>query len=66
MFDAFDADGGNGGALNGAEEHTAEGVADSCAETALEGLRGELAEAVGERFGVGNETLRFLEAFEHN
>jgi len=66
VLDAFNADGGNGCALDGAEEHAAERVADGCAETTLEGLRGELAEAVGERFGIGNETLGFLEAFEHN
>jgi len=39
VLDALDADGGDRGALDRAEEHAAERIADGCAEAALEGLR---------------------------
>src|SRR5690348_13224235 len=51
---ALDADAGDGGAFDGAEEHAAESGADGGAEAALERLGGEHAVALGERFGVGN------------
>ncbi len=51
---AFDAYARNGGALNRAQQHAAQAGADGGSESALERLRGELAETLGERFGIGD------------
>ncbi len=51
---AFDADGGDGGAFDGAEQHAAQAGADGGPEAAFERLGGEHAVALGERFGVGD------------
>ena len=59
---AFDADGGDGGAFDGAEQRAPQGVADGGAEAALKGLGAELAEGVGERLGIDCQTLRFLKS----
>ena len=52
MRHAFDAHGGDGGAFNRAQQHAAQAGADGGAESALERLGGELAVALGERFGI--------------
>ena len=59
---AFDADGGDGGAFNGAEQRAAQCVADGGAKAALEGLGAELAEGFGKRLGIDCQALRFLES----
>ena len=51
---AFDADGGDGGAFDGAEQHAAQAGADGGSESTLERLGGEHAVTLGERFGVGD------------
>jgi hypothetical protein len=66
VLDALDADGGDGGAFDGAEQNTAQAVADGGAEAALERLRRKHAIPLGESFGIGDKTLRFLESFEHD
>jgi hypothetical protein len=65
VLNALDADGRDRSSLNRAEEHASQGIADCGAESPLKRLRGELAEAVGERLGIGYKALGFLEAFEH-
>jgi hypothetical protein len=65
VLDAFDADGRDGRAFDGAEQNTAEAIADGGSETALERLGGEHAVTLGEGFGIGYQTLGFLKAFEH-
>ena len=66
VLDAFDADGGDGRALDGAQQHAPQAVADGGAETALEWLRGEHAIPVREGFGIGDQSFGFLESLEHN
>src|SRR5262249_5331582 len=63
---AFDFDGSNGRALNGAKERTTQRIAHGGAPTALKRLRGETRVLFGQRFQLGRETLRFLKAFPHN
>src|SRR5205823_4576956 len=60
MQHTLDLDGGNGRALDRAEEHATQGVAHGGAESALEGLRPEASIFIGESLGVGGETFRFL------
>ena len=64
--DAFDANRRDGGAFDGAQQHAAETGADGGPESALERLRREHAETLGERFRIGDKTFRFLESFEHS
>ena len=59
---AFDADRGNGRALDGGEQRAAQGIADSGAEAALKGLRAELAVFFGERLGIDCKTLGLLKS----
>ena len=61
MQDAFDADGGDGGAFDRGEQGAAKGVADGGAEAALKGLGGEFAVLVGEGVLFDGETLGLLE-----
>ena len=59
---ALDADRGDRGAFDGAEQRTAQGVADGGAEAPLKGLGAELAESFGKRLGIDCQALRFLES----
>jgi hypothetical protein len=52
--DAFDANGRDRRALNGAEKDAPETIPDGGTKTALEGLSRELTKAFGERIGVGD------------
>ena len=65
VVNAFDADGGDGGAFDRAQQDAAQRVADGGAETALKRLGGEHAIPLGERLGIGDQPLGFLESFEH-
>src|SRR5208337_2686311 len=49
---ALDANRGNRGAFDGAEQGAAQCVADGCAKSALKGLGAELAVGFGERLGI--------------
>ena len=62
MQHAFNANRGDRGAFNGAEQGTAQRVADGGAEAALKGLGAELAEGVGKRLGIDCQALRFLKS----
>ena len=59
---AFNANRGNCRALNGAQQRTAQGVADGCAKSPLKGLRAELAKCFGQRLGIDCQALRFLKS----
>ena len=65
VLDAFDADGGDGRAFDGAQQHAPQAVADGGAEAALERLGREHAIPLREGFGIGDQSFGFLEAFEH-
>src|SRR5439155_24208159 len=54
VLDPLDAHGRDCGALDGAEQHAAETIADGRAEAALERLRRKHAIPLGERFGIGD------------
>ncbi len=58
----FDADGGNCGAFDRAEQSAAQGVADGGAEAALKGLGAELAKLLGKRLGIDCQALRLLKS----
>ena len=60
VLGAFDAHGGDGGALDRTHEHAAQADADCVAESALERRRRKLAEPLGEGFGVGDGPLWLL------
>ena len=53
---------GYGGAFDGAQQRTAQCIADGGAEPALKWLRAELAKIVGQRLCVDCQPLRFLES----
>ncbi len=59
---ALDANRGNCGALDRAEQRAAKGVADGCAKSALKGLGAELAKCFAERLGIDCQALRFLKS----
>src|SRR5262249_17380349 len=65
VVDALDFDGRNRRALDRAEEYAPQAIADSGSESALERLRGELAEPIRQVLGIGHQTLGFLKALEH-
>ena len=52
--DALDADGGDGRALDGAEQNAAQAGSDGGPKAALERLGGEHSVALGERLGIGD------------
>src|SRR5258706_9098555 len=60
---AVDLDRGDRRALNRRQQHPAQGVADGGAEAALEGLRVEAAEPIGERLAFELEPLGSLKTF---
>src|SRR5580698_296363 len=62
----LNADGGNGGALYGAEQDAAQARANGGSEAALERLCGEHAVALGESFGVSDQPFRLLKTFKHD
>src|SRR2546423_2282853 len=66
VFRALDFDGRNGRAFDGAEQNAAQAVADGGAESALERLRRELTETVGQGVRIGHQAFWFLEAFKHS
>ena len=57
---AFDANRGNGSAFDGGKQRAAECIADRCSESALKGLRAELAVFISKRLGFYCEALRLL------
>ena len=61
MENAFDADGGDGGAFNRREQHATKGVSDRRTEAALERLGDEPAVVRRESFGIVIELFGFLE-----
>src|SRR5439155_11729880 len=58
---AFDLDGSDSGAFDGAEKRTTQGVAYGSAPAAFKRLRGKTRVLFGQRFELGRETLGFLE-----
>src|SRR5450755_794636 len=66
MLHALDADRRDGRAFDGAEEDAAQAIADGGAEAGLKRLGGKHAIPLGESFGIGNQSFRFLKALEHN
>src|ERR1700691_3587246 len=66
VSDAFDADGGDGGAFNGAEQDAAQARADGGSKAALERLGSEHAVAFGESFRIGDQPFRLLKTFKHS
>ena len=46
----------------GAEQRTPQSIADGGAESALKGLRAELAKCVAQRLGIDCQALRFLKS----
>jgi hypothetical protein len=65
MLDAVDANGRDGRAFDRAEQHAAEAVANSGAESALERLRRKHAIPFRQGLGISYQTFGFLEAFKH-
>src|ERR1700730_1035800 len=61
----FDLDGGDGRALDGAQQRATQRVAHCRAPTALKRLRGKSPVLFGERFEFRGETLWFLKALPH-
>ncbi len=59
---ALDANRGNRGAFDGAEQGAAQGVADGGAKAALKGLGAELAVGVGKRLGIDRQPFGFLKS----
>ena len=66
VLHAFDAHGGDRRALDGAQQHAAQTVADGGPKTALEWLRGKHAIAIGQSLRIGNQAFGFLKTFEHS
>ena len=62
---ALDLHGGDGRALDRAEQRAAQSVAHRGAPAALERLRVEFPELIGQRLEIGRQTLRFLKTFPH-
>jgi len=60
---AVNLHGGDGRTFNRRQQHAAQGVADGGAEAALEGLRVEAAEPIGQRLAFELEALGALKTF---
>src|SRR5690349_12443309 len=63
--DAFDLHGGDGRALDGTEQRTAQSVTDGGAPSALKRLRGEAPVLLGKGLEIRREVLRLLKTFPH-
>ena len=65
MQHAVDLDGGDRRAFDRGQQHATQAVADGGAEAALERLRVEATEAIGQRLAFEIEPLGALKTFQH-